>query len=71
MTWMSDVSGGPNLECVGQEVSCNVCFSELLHKVIIWAEDKVGPTSRGVHEVSRACGKSGDANWFGGAKRAK
>ena len=43
-------------------------FNELLHKVIIQTEDKAGSTSHGAHEVSRACGKSGEAYWFGGGK---
>ena len=45
-------------------------LSELLHKVIIRAENKAGPTSHGVHKVSRACGKSEEAYWFGGGKCA-
>ena len=48
---MSEVSGGPNLDYVGQDVSYSVCFSELLGRVIIQAEDKAGTTSRGVHMV--------------------
>ena len=48
---MSEVSGGPNLDYVGQDGSCSVCFSELLGRVITQAGDKAGTTSHGVHVV--------------------